>query len=49
MAKTPRIPIPAPVRQYVLERDQCRCRSCGQSQTASALEIDHIVPLPEIK
>jgi 5-methylcytosine-specific restriction endonuclease McrA len=42
MMKSPRIPIPEPVRRYVLERDRHQCQSCGTTQT---LTIDHIIPL----
>ncbi|AKG24294.1 HNH endonuclease [Calothrix sp. 336/3] len=45
MAKTPRIPIPKEVRQYVLQRDQYQCQSCGKKETESQLTIDHIIPL----
>lgn len=44
MPKTPRIPIPPVIRQYVLDRDQHQCRHCG-AQTH--LEIDHIIPLAQ--
>jgi 5-methylcytosine-specific restriction enzyme A len=42
MAKTPRISIPKAVREYVLQRDNYQCRSCGAT---AALSIDHIIPL----
>ncbi|MGB7414296.1 MAG: HNH endonuclease [Thermosynechococcaceae cyanobacterium] len=43
MPKTPRIPIPADVRHYVLTRDGHQCQSCSQSHVL--LEVDHIIPL----
>jgi len=45
MTKTPRIPIPNSVRQYVYQRDNYQCQSCGQTQTETKLNIDHIIPL----
>ena len=42
MKKTPRIKIPPEVRQFVLNRDKCQCRSCGSGEN---LEVDHIIPL----
>lgn len=45
MSKTPRIPIPSAVRQYVFERDSFQCRSCGQTGRETELTIDHIIPL----
>jgi 5-methylcytosine-specific restriction enzyme A len=45
MAKTPRIAIPTGVRNYVYQRDNCRCQSCGQSENSTQLSIDHIIPL----
>ncbi|HBE18501.1 MAG TPA: HNH endonuclease [Cyanobacteria bacterium UBA11149] len=45
MTKTPRIPIPTAVRNYVLERDRNRCQSCGKTKLETALHIDHIIPL----
>ena len=45
MAKTPRIPIPNSVRQYIYQRDNYQCQSCGQTQTETTLNIDHIIPL----
>ena len=32
----------AKVRQFVLQRDGYRCRSCGK---AGRLEVDHVVPV----
>ncbi len=40
--KTPRVKLPAAVREYVLDRDRHSCQSCGISET---LTIDHIIPL----
>ena len=45
MAKTPRIPIPNSVRQYIYQRDNYQCQNCGQTQTETILNIDHIIPL----
>ncbi|GBF78667.1 HNH endonuclease [Aphanothece sacrum] len=45
MAKTPRIPIPKSVRDYVFKRDNYQCKSCGQHQQETCLNIDHIIPL----
>ena len=45
MAKTPRIPIPNSVRQYIYQRDNYQCQGCGQTQTETILNIDHIIPL----
>ncbi len=42
MKKTPRIPIPKSVRDYVFQRDNYQCQSCGKKQH---LNIDHIIPL----
>ena len=40
--KTPRIPIPKSVREYVMKRDRHQCKTCG---TTKDLAIDHIIPL----
>lgn len=45
MEKTPRIPIPIAVRDYVFQRDNYRCQGCGRCQTEMPLEVDHIIPL----
>ena len=45
MGKTPRISIPRAVRQYVFERDNYQCQSCGKQQVETNLSIDHIIPL----
>ncbi|MEB3828831.1 HNH endonuclease [Phormidium sp. CCY1219] len=43
--KTPRIRIPAEVRNYVFQRDGYQCQSCGKTRQKVELTIDHIVPL----
>jgi len=45
MEKTPRIPLPQSVRDYVFQRDQFRCQSCGRSPSEVSLQVDHIIPL----
>ncbi|GCL38390.1 MAG: HNH endonuclease [Sphaerospermopsis kisseleviana] len=45
MNKTPRIPIPPEVRQYVYQRDKYQCQSCGKTSLETNLSIDHIIPL----
>jgi 5-methylcytosine-specific restriction enzyme A len=40
--KSPRISFPKEVREYVFQRDNHQCQSCGRS---SKLTIDHIIPL----
>ncbi len=45
MKKTPRIPIPPSVRNYVFDRDHYQCQSCGKKQQETTLNIDHIIPL----
>lgn len=40
--KTPRKKIPDSVRQYVFDRDNKQCQSCG---THNNLTIDHIISL----
>ena len=45
MPKTPRIIIPQAVRQYVLERNNYQCQSCGKQSSVAKLNIDHIIPL----
>ncbi|MFM7192274.1 MAG: HNH endonuclease [Microcystaceae cyanobacterium] len=47
MSKTPRIPLPKTVRDYVLQRDRHRCQSCGKGPETTTLHIDHIIPLAE--
>jgi len=42
MAKTPRINIPQTVREYVFQRDNYHCQSCGMKNN---LTVDHIIPL----
>ncbi|MBW4466197.1 MAG: HNH endonuclease [Pegethrix bostrychoides GSE-TBD4-15B] len=39
-----RIKIPATVRDYVFQRDQYQCQSCG-SVNLKDLSVDHIMPL----
>ena len=45
MNKTPRIPIPQEVRNYVFQRDKYQCQSCGKISQETQLSIDHIIPL----
>lgn len=45
MTKTPRIPIPDSVRQYVYQRDRHQCQSCGQTQDEICLSVDHVISL----
>lgn len=45
MNKTPRIHIPPAVRQYIFQRDQYQCQSCGKTGLETNLTIDHIIPL----
>lgn len=45
MPQTPRITIPYSVREYVYQRDNYQCKSCGKSQQETTLNIDHIIPL----
>ncbi|MEA5537290.1 HNH endonuclease [Crocosphaera sp. XPORK-15E] len=45
MTKTPRIPIPKSVRDYIFQRDNYQCKSCGKKQQETILNIDHIIPL----
>jgi 5-methylcytosine-specific restriction enzyme A len=45
MNKTPRIPIPPEVRNYVFQRDKYQCQSCGKIAGETQLSIDHIIPL----
>ena len=45
MPKTPRIKIPPSVRDYVYQRDNYQCHSCGQTKQETQLNIDHIIPL----
>jgi 5-methylcytosine-specific restriction enzyme A len=40
--KTPRSKIPPAVRQYVLDRDNHTCQSCGSKDK---LTIDHIIAI----
>jgi 5-methylcytosine-specific restriction enzyme A len=40
--KSPRISFPKEVREYVFQRDNHQCQSCGRS---TKLAIDHIIPL----
>ena len=41
-----RIKIPAAVREYVFQRDQYQCQSCGSSALKD-LSVDHIIPLAQ--
>ncbi len=45
MSKTPRIPIPESVRNYVFQRDNYQCQSCDKTHPETQLQIDHIIPL----
>ncbi|HLO85099.1 MAG TPA: HNH endonuclease [Nostocaceae cyanobacterium] len=45
MKKTPRIPIPLEVREFVFQRDKYQCQSCGKVVGETQLTIDHIIPL----
>jgi 5-methylcytosine-specific restriction enzyme A len=45
MEKTPRIPIPDSVRQYVFQRNNYQCQSCFKTNQEIQLTIDHIIPL----
>ncbi|MGL5034334.1 MAG: HNH endonuclease [Microcystaceae cyanobacterium] len=45
MTRTPRIPIPNSVRNYVYQRDRHQCQGCGQTHLETQLNIDHIIPL----
>ncbi|TAE58031.1 MAG: HNH endonuclease [Nostocales cyanobacterium] len=45
MNKTPRIPIPPEVRNFVYQRDKYQCQSCGKTFLETNLSIDHIIPL----
>jgi 5-methylcytosine-specific restriction enzyme A len=40
--KSKRIAFPKEVREYVFQRDNHQCQSCGQT---AKLSIDHIIPL----
>lgn len=42
-----RISIPPEVRDYVFQRDNYQCRSCGKSKQETALEIDHIIAIAQ--
>jgi 5-methylcytosine-specific restriction enzyme A len=43
--KTDRIRIPPEVKQYLLERNNYQCQSCGKVAQDTKLTIDHITPL----
>ncbi len=45
LKKTKRIKIPNSVRNYVFNRDNYQCKSCGKSNKQTTLNIDHIIPL----
>jgi 5-methylcytosine-specific restriction protein A len=45
MKKSPRIPIPPEVRNYVFQRDKYQCQSCGKTSGEAQLSVDHIIPL----
>ncbi|MBD2107013.1 HNH endonuclease [Nodosilinea sp. FACHB-13] len=45
MTRTKRISIPRSVREYVLNRDNHQCKSCGKKSSEVKLQIDHILPL----
>lgn len=42
---TQRIIIPPEVREYVFNRDNHQCQSCGKNRLETKLSIDHIIPL----
>jgi 5-methylcytosine-specific restriction enzyme A len=41
-----RIKLPSAVREYVFQRDQHQCQSCG-SVVLKDLSIDHVIPLAQ--
>jgi 5-methylcytosine-specific restriction endonuclease McrA len=45
MSKTLRITIPQSVKNYVFQRDNYQCQSCGKTNQETQLNIDHIIPL----
>ncbi|PSN12960.1 HNH endonuclease [filamentous cyanobacterium CCT1] len=45
MTRAKRISIPRSVREYVLNRDNYQCKSCGKKGSEVKLQIDHILPL----
>ena len=42
---TSRTSLPKEVKNYVFQRDNFQCQSCGKSKPETALEVDHIIPL----
>lgn len=47
MKKTPRIPIPKSVQNYIFKRDNYQCKSCGKTAQQIQLNVDHIIPLAQ--
>ncbi len=45
LKKTKRIKIPNEVRNYVFNRYNYQCKSCGKTKQQTTLNIDHIIPL----
>ena len=43
--KTSRISIPPEVRNYIFQRDNYQCCSCGKTEKQTTLEVDHIIPI----
>ncbi|MBD3886622.1 HNH endonuclease [Phormidium tenue FACHB-886] len=43
--KAARIHVPSEVRQYLLERNNYHCQSCGKAAQDVELTVDHIISL----
>ncbi|MDJ0579279.1 HNH endonuclease [Crocosphaera sp.] len=43
--KTPKIKIPKSVKDYVFNKDNYQCKSCGKKQQETQLNIYHIISL----